>query len=359
MTPGHWAQRPVEPRAFGPPPARGLLRAQLEDFRVVEWLEVPWSDDGEHLWLWVEKRGANTDWVAKGLARHLGVPPKAVGYAGRKDRHGVTQQWFSVPWSNRGEAALAGLALPGVEILSTRRHARKLKVGGLKGNRFAIVVRQVVGEDTAVEARLAQLGQMGVPNYFGDQRFGRDNHNLVACGAWFDGQLRVKDRNRRSLYLSAARAALFNRVCAERVAGGTWNGLLPGDFAVFDQSQAGFVVAAVDDALEQRLARREIHPSGPLWGRGDPATAGDVATLEAEQALAVAPLSRGLEAAGLRQERRALRLGIYDLTWHWQGRDLHLAFALTSGAFATAVLRELITASVGEEEGEGGGVRDR
>jgi tRNA pseudouridine13 synthase len=181
-----------------------------------------------------------------------------------------------------------------------------------------------------------------VPNYFGEQRFGRDGDNVANARAMFAGR-RVR-REQRTLLISAARSELFNRVLAQRVQRACWDSPLDGEVWMLDGSRSVFGPEPFDDALAQRLASFDIHPTGPLWGRGELRTAGDAAQLERdalgdEEALA---LRAGLEAEGLKQERRALRLQPADLAWTWRDDNaLELAFALPPGAYATVVLAEL------------------
>ncbi|HXH01713.1 MAG TPA: tRNA pseudouridine(13) synthase TruD, partial [Candidatus Competibacteraceae bacterium] len=303
--------RPLEPpRAFGAPPLRGRIRVQAEDFQVIEELGFEPAGEGEHAWLWVRKRSANTDWVARQLAAYAGVPPSAVSYAGLKDRHAVTEQWFSVHLPGRPDPDWSALALEGVAVLRATRHRRKLKRGALAGNRFRLVVREFEGPRDALPGRLAQAAQRGVPNYFGEQRFG--HANLQRAAALFRGELQVCDRHQRGLYLSAARAELFNRVLARRVEQGSWDRLLPGELAMLDGSRSVFLVEHADDELQRRLLEMDLHPSGPLWGRGEPATRDEVLALERAVAAELPLFAAGLAAAGLEQERRALRLPVRE-----------------------------------------------
>jgi tRNA pseudouridine13 synthase len=329
------------PRA-APAAGRGVIRTTPADFRVEEWIELADEPPGEHLWLRVRKTGENTAWVAKQLARAAAVETRAVGYAGRKDRHAVTTQWFSVQLPGRADPEFAELP-PSIEILERCRRNRKLQVGGLRGNRFAVVVRRFEGDATGLEKRLRELATSGVPNYFGSQRFGRKAGNLERALAWFRGEIAVRDRDQRSLLLSAARAQIFNALLARRVADGTWCQALPGDLVMLDGRGSFFPVDPVDETIAARLARGEIHPSGALWGRGRAATRDRALELEEEVAATHAELAAGLEQHGLQQERRALRLVPQDLSWEWQdAATLRLDFTLTAGAYATTLLEELL-----------------
>lgn len=332
---------PTWPRA-GERAGRGRIRQVPEDFLVEEWLEITPEGQGEHLWLRVRKRGENTAHVAKLLARAAGIAPNAVGYAGRKDRHAVTTQWFSLHLPGRPDPQ--DWALPdSVQILESVRHRRKLQVGALRGNRFRLLVRELDCDRGLLESRLAQIADRGVPNYFGAQRFGREGGNLDKARAWLRGELRVQGRGLRGLLLSAARSLLFNEMLARRVADGTWCTALAGDVMVLDGRRGYFTVEAPDETLRERIAKGEIHPSGPLWGRGELLSAATVAELERTVAGAQAELAAGLERAGLEQERRALRLLPRELRWEWlEPGCLALEFQLIAGGFATSVLHELL-----------------
>jgi len=331
------------PHAHGPPRVRGRLRAVPEDFEVREELGFALDGHGEHAWLWVRKRGANTDWVARRLAERAGVPAGAVGYAGLKDRHAVTEQWFSVHLPGRPEPDWAGITDPDFTVLKAVRHSRKLRRGALKGNAFRIAVRELDGDPAELAARLAQVIATGVPNYFGEQRFGRESGNLERAEAMLGGAERVRDRHRRGLYLSAARSALFNAVLARRVAEGTWNRLLPGEVLMLAGSHSIFAATEPDDALCRRVAEFDLHPTGPLWGAGELPSLGPARRLEEAVAATLPTFRDGLTSAGLKQERRALRLIARDATLELlESRTAVLSFRLPAGAYATTVLRELV-----------------
>ncbi len=329
------------PHAHGGPPLRGLLRDSPEDFFVDEDLGFGPDGAGEHVFLRVEKRGANTDWVAKELARFAGVAPDAVSYAGLKDRHAVTRQTFSVHLpGKRAEPDWKAVQHTEFRVLEALRHSRKLKRGAHSGNRFKIVLRQVEGERAVADQRLAAIATQGVPNYFGEQRFGRDGANVGKAQALFAGR-RVQ-RHERSLLLSAARSFLFNAVLAARIERGVWREPLPGEVWMLAGTRSIFGPEPFTPELANRFARGDIGLTGPQWGRGELRSAEQVAELEQAVIAQHAALSAGLEANGLNQERRALALRPANFSATWLSEaDLELQFQLESGAYATAVLREL------------------
>ncbi len=326
------------PYAHGQPPATGVIRCRPEDFVVREQLGFAPDEDGQHLLVRVRKRQANTHYVARRLAVLAGVGPAAVGWAGRKDRHAVAEQWFSLDLAGREAPALAALAAsePEFDVLAVHRHRRKLRIGALAGNQFEITVRELMGEPAALAARLAQLAA-GVPNYFGPQRFGRGGANLQSDRL-------PRGREPRAMVLSAARAAIFNAVLAARVRDGSWQRLLPGDLAQLSGSESWFVVTPAEDpaALAERLAAGDLAPSGPLWGESGSPAGGAVGELE--QAVAASlPRALGLIGQGrMKPARRPLILRPQALDWSLAADTLCVSFTLPAGGYATSLLREAL-----------------
>ena len=327
---------PSWPHAYPASGARAMLKALNEDFIVTELpLQLP-GGTGEHLWLDVEKNGANTAFVAQQLAAAAGVTERDVGYAGLKDRHAITRQWFSIylPTGKAGETPdLTTLEHPEFKVLAQSRHVKKLRAGDLLGNRFCIVLRDVAGGPQAlqaVEANLQAVAAQGVPNYFGAQRFGFDGGNVEQGRAMLAREIRVRNPKKKGIYLSAVRSFVFNEVLAQRIAQGLWGRTLPGD--VMDE--AG-------------------RPTGPLWGRGRVITTDEAQVLENGVAERHATLCSGMEFAGLDQERRALVALPADMTWEWpQADQLVLSFSLPAGNYATSVLDEILHTTEPERHAE-------
>ncbi|MBW2939501.1 tRNA pseudouridine(13) synthase TruD [Zhongshania aquimaris] len=329
------------PRAQGLPTVSGLLKARPEDFVVEEVFDLEFSDDGEFDWLWIEKCGDNTEYVARQLARVAGVQPRAVTYSGQKDRHAVTRQWFCVHLPGKNKPEWVVPENESWKILRQGRHRQKLRLGSHRYNRFILRLTDLKGDFADLEARLPIAGQ-GFPNYFGEQRFGHGGGNIDACRQWFAGDL-SPGRFDRGMYLSAARSLIFNTVLAARVNAENWQRGLDGD--VFSLRDSGSVfLAEIDADIVQRLSEGDIHPSGPLYGSASKvAVSGAVAQLEEKVFGEFADLCAGLLKNNLRMERRALRTVPKDLQWQQiDKQSIELAFSLPRGCFATALVRELI-----------------
>ncbi len=331
-------------RAWGSIIASGRIRSCPDDFRVVEDLGHAPDGDGEHLWLEVEKRERNTVDVAVDLARWAGVHPRQVSFAGLKDRNAVTVQFFSIHLPGRNnDPAWSEWAVDGVRILSATRSARKIRRGRLRGNRFELVVRNLDGDLDALVERLDQVRLGGVPNGFGEQRFG--GNNLARAHALFSGQMRRKpSKNKRGFYLSAARSLIFNRVLNERIRQGNWNQLIEGDVVMLDGSNSIFAADACDPDQIRRCNELDIHPTGPLVGEGDIPTTGQALAIEQAISDEEPVFVEGLKKFRLQHQRRSLRMKVIDLSWDFpDAATLNLNFSLGQGSYATSVLRELLT----------------
>lgn len=321
-----------------------------EDFVVDEVLAFGPDGDGEHVLMRVRKTDTNTDWTARRLAHLAGVDPRAVGYAGLKDRHAVTTQWFSVHLPGTAEPNWDQLVAEGIEVLEHHRHRRKLRRGLLAGNRFDILLRDVTGDVDGLTARRVRIHDCGVPNYFGPQRFGREQGNLHRADALFrdtdpaaGGRRPPRvDRHKRGLWLSAVRSQLFNEVLARRLETDSWRTPLPGDRMQLFGSHSHFLAEVIDEDIARRVEDGDLSPTGPLFGEGATLTAGPVADLEQAVAGAFPDWVAGLVRTGLKQERRPLRLDPEGLTITRPAADqVRLCFTLPAGSYATALLREL------------------
>lgn len=348
------------PFAYGGPACTGQLRNHPEDFEVEECFEVEFSNDGEFDWLWIEKRGENTAFVAKQLARLAGVQERSVTYSGLKDRHALTRQWFCVhlpgkhgrDWQDCQDWQISSGCkendFAGWRVRRAGRHRQKLRIGSHRSNRFTLNIKNIDGDVSRLTEQMSQVAQ-GIPNYFGEQRFGRGAGNLDAALNWAKGDSHPP-RQQRSLYLSSARSYLFNQVLAVRLANGSWNQALAGE--VFCLRDSGSVFTAeIDETIQQRIEQGDIHPSGPLFGKpGKVQVEAAVLALE-ESVFAHCPaFCELLRANGLNAERRSLRVLPKDFEPCLQGDQLRLSFSLPRGCFATALVRELVDYHSAEQQ---------
>ena len=345
--------------AYGKPDASAVIRVMPEDFQVVETIRFEPSGTGQHVYLSIRKRNTNTEWLAKELARFAGIKVMDVGYAGLKDRNAVTRQWLSVDLAGKPEPDWSLFNTDEYMIETVTRHNGKLRRTAVKENCFTLVLRELKGDTAALEQRLQEIRQHGVPNYFGEQRFGRNGNNLDVVDTLFSGERKMK-RHQRGIYLSAARSYIFNQVLSRRVSDKNWNQPLAGDVMQLSGSHSCFLTEAVDAVIQQRIAEHDIAPTGPLWGRGKLQTAGEVQVLESEIASHYPLWQNGLEQAGMSQERRSLCIYPNEMAWSFDKENaLTLTFGLPAGNYATSVLRELISyqeagGSTGQDPAEEG-----
>jgi tRNA pseudouridine13 synthase len=327
------------------PVMKGVIKASPDDFRVEEVLGFDLSGSGEHLYLLLEKRSMNTLDVVKVLSKQFKLDPGRISYSGLKDKQAITRQWISLHSSKKisiSDFESQELTLPGFRVLSAQRHNSKLKRGAHRANQFEIVIRNLSTPE-GLDSALERVQRQGVPNYFGEQRFGKRGGNIEKARALFAGKGKV-ERQLRGIYLSAARSFLFNQVLSARVLQRSWALGLPGEVFMLDGSNSFFKTDVPDQNLDKRLDAFDIHPSAPLWGKGALKTTEDAAELEVEIVSDYADFTTGLEAFGLRQQRRATRLIPQGLTFsQLDDTSMQINFLLSKGNFATTVLRELIT----------------
>ncbi|WED43910.1 tRNA pseudouridine(13) synthase TruD [Legionella cardiaca] len=327
--------------AYGAPAGSGKIKASPEDFRVNEILGFNLSGEGEHLYLQVEKKGLNTEELVKALARDLGRPAKTISYAGLKDKGAITTQWLSIHCP--GEEINSPLLLQGEgwHVVQHQRHAKKLRTGALAANEFSLVIRNI-SDSEDVETRLQKIYRNGIPNYFGAQRFGYENQNLVKAEKLLLGGDKVRNHFLRGLYYSAARSFLFNQILSQRVQTETWNKAVAGDVMQLAGTNSIFAIDEPDEVIIKRVSEFDISPAAPLWGRGEERVSKQ-ALIRQRQALSeYESWCDALEKHGLERSYRSLILKVENMKWDWQGNLLHLSFRLPSGSYATSVVRELM-----------------
>ena len=334
------------------------LKRHFEDFIVEEIpLYLP-CGTGEHVYVTFEKRGKNTLDVVRDIARALGANQRDVGVAGMKDKYAVTRQTISLT-APRGqkteefaERALQ-LAIDGVRILSVGRHNNKLRTGHLEGNKFEIVLRDIdpLRLQEACERSMALTS--GVPNAFGEQRFGRGKDNAERARAWLRGEeAPPRDHKKTRLLYSALQSAVFNAVLDRRVSEGTWRTPILGDVLEKTDSGGRFVCTDVEVDRERAL-RGEVVPTGPMLGPKMVKPEADAATLEAEVAASFLGedeiVSMLTNASGLGEgTRRPLVLPVQKLSVEpispsdgEQPTGCRVYFVIPKGAYATTVLAQV------------------
>ncbi|WP_433647319.1 tRNA pseudouridine(13) synthase TruD [Kosakonia pseudosacchari] len=330
----------------GKPVASGVLKANPEDFVVVEDLGFEPDGEGEHILVRIVKNGCNTRFVADALAKFLKIHAREVSFAGQKDKHAVTEQWLCARVPGNAMPDLSAFQLEGCKVLEYARHKRKLRLGALKGNAFTLVLREI-SDRADVEARLQAIAQKGVPNYFGAQRFGIGGSNLQGALRWAQSDAPVRDRNKRSFWLSAARSALFNQIVSTRLKKTDFNQVVDGDALQLAGRGSLFVATREEQAeLQTRVEAKTLMITASLPGCGEWGTQRDALALE-QQAVADAPeLQALLVREKVEAARRAMLLYPQKLSWNWwDDVTVELRFWLPAGSFATSVVRELINTS--------------
>ncbi|MGL4421756.1 MAG: tRNA pseudouridine(13) synthase TruD [Gemmataceae bacterium] len=335
--------RPALPFQFDAsvgPGLGGQFKAAPEDFLVEEIPAYEPSGVGEHLYLWVEKRGVSHDLLIQQLARQLRLPRDSIGTAGIKDRHAITRQWISVP--RTAQPQLDAFRMEGVQFLTVSRHNNKLRTGHLRGNRFTIRLRdRTPGIDPS--PRVERLRKEGLLNYYGPQRFGHDGQNLELGLAHLRGDKGPRlPPFLRKLALSAVQSALFNAVLAERFRAGIHRTVLLGD--VLMRWPAGGLFTTTDPTTDQpRHDARELVIGGPMPGEKMFPAAGTAA--ERETAILQEVAGPELLAALARQlpgTRRHTTIYCDDLNVQVTDAEAIITVTLPAGTYATVLLRELM-----------------
>ncbi len=329
---------------YGQPTSTGFLRSEMADFKVFENLPFQPCGEGEHLFIHVRKTGENTAFIAKQLAKHFGVKENLVSYAGLKDRFAVTEQWFGIHVPGKTVFDLSELSIEGVEVLSSARHNKKLRIGALTGNRFQITLKKVTEVEELVR-RWHAIVAHGVPNYFGEQRFGIEGGNIEKALSLFSGT-KVKDKKKRGIYLSAARSLIFNTMIDERIKNNQFDQLTDGDVCMLAGTQSVFIADEVDDSIRKRFSEKDIDITAPMWGAGELMSTKQIQVFEQSIGSQFQDFCDGLAKFGLKQERRRIRLCVDNanitVTKDGENNTVVLDFSLPAGSYATTVIRELL-----------------
>lgn len=325
---------------FGAPRQTGRLKTEFSDFIVKEELGYPLSGEGEFVAVKIRKTNANTLFVGEKLAEFAKISAKQMSYAGLKDRHAVTEQWFCLHLVGKETPDFTSFQAEGVEVLEVTRHHRKIRIGSLAGNHFELLLRDVKESDD-LTACLTQLQAVGFPNYFTEQRFGRDGHNLTQAMRWASGEIRIKDRKKRGFYLSAARSEIFNLVVSDRIARGLTQQVIENDIVQLAGTNSWFVAPKEElDTLNKRLDSGDILLTAPLIGENSLAltvSEYEQDIVAEQQALLGLMAQEKMQAA-----RRAMFCKPQNFQWKFESDGLRLSFFLDAGSYATALVRELI-----------------
>ncbi|HIF18501.1 MAG: tRNA pseudouridine(13) synthase TruD [Cycloclasticus sp.] len=337
------------PYAHAQPSGTGQLRTLAEHFCVEETLSFSPSGEGEHVFLYIKKIGINTEDIVRILSKHAGVTRRSVSYAGMKDRHAVTKQWFSVQLPGKEGPDWSALNNDQLNVELVTRHLKKLKRGTIKHNTFTLIVANARFDKQDITARVEGIKRDGVPNYFMQQRFGYAYQNLQRAFDCFEKGEVIRNKKLKGLFLSSVRSYLFNQVLAKRVAGSSWNKPTHGDTYMLNGTRQSFCENAVSDTLEQRVMEHDIHPTGPLFG--SLAETGDKHPIEQTVFADNAVFCNGLTKERMEPARRSLRVVPIDFNCEFlDDGQLRLEFKLQSGSYATAVIRELINTSTTREQ---------
>ena len=327
----------------------GRIKAELDDFEVEEIPAYEPSGSGDHLYLWIEKRDLSAEYFVRQIAKRLEIRADDIGTAGLKDRHAVTRQWVSIP--KIAEPRLSAIDGDGILVLNTTRHTNKLKPGHLRGNRFRVLIRDAVRSDT-LEPILNRIRELGLPNYYGPQRFGIDGDTAENGFRMIRGERLNAPPFRLKLYLSAAQSLLFNDCLARRIRDGLFRTVFSGD--VMMKWPAGGIFVAEDVPTEQtRFDRREIVTGGPMFGKKTYEAKAKAAERELEVLTANSLTWESFERSGkwMSGTRRHNLVYIDDLSAAWEDHGLRLTFSLPAGSYATVLLREImkVNAETNEE----------
>lgn len=328
----------------GQPTVTGNFKVQPEHFTVKEDLSFELTGEGEHQFVSIQKRNCTTLYAVDKLAQFAGISPKLVSYAGLKDSYAVTEQWINLHLPGKNELDFSKFDDPNIKIIQTQRHNKKLKIGALKGNYFSLILSDVSSIDE-LAARIELVKQQGFPNYFGEQRFGHDGGNIIKAFQWANNQIKVKDRKKRSFYLSATRSYFFNQIVSERIQKGLITEVMQGDVMQLVGSHSHFVAQQDElESLQSRVKTHDLVITAPLIGDGALKTEHDACVFEQACLNKVLdePLINLIKRERVATDRRAMMIMPVNLSYKQDQSNLMLDFWLPAGSYATSLVRELM-----------------
>lgn len=318
------------------------LKASFEDFIVEEILGFDLSGEGEHLWLYIQKTGMNTQEAIKRISHYSNIPKRHIGYSGLKDKQAVTSQWLSLYLPGKEDIDFSQFNDENIIIKTLKRHNKKLKVGTHKQNRFILTLRDIQKEFSEIESTLQSIKQNGYINYYGEQRFGHDNLSLAT--QWIKGTYTPKRHEKGFLY-SVIRAYLFNAYIDDRLAQGTFEKPLIGDIVSLSHGSSFFKVdSAAEKDIKARFKKGEILLAAPLIGKlqklhyDDEALQSYLRFCEPYQ-----EYIDFLNSENLEMQFRATKVLPENLSYQYNENDntLVLHFTLIKGAYATTLVDAL------------------
>jgi len=324
-------------------PVDAEFRSTPEDFEVEEVPAYPPSGTGDHVFAFIEKRGLTTQDAVRSLCESVGADPQAAGWAGLKDRHAVTRQWISIFGASR--EALERAEVEGIRVLEAALHPQKLRTGHLRANRFRIRLRQIdASRIEDLRQLFSKIEEHGLPNYYGEQRFGRDGDNAERARRWVVGDGRPPRAGfQRKLQMSALQSQIFNRCVAERVQSSTLGKVYPGDLMKKHES-GGLFVAPDAGETQARADAWEVSPTGPIFGAKMRWPEGEAREREEallrESGLTLDQLAKWKRVAP--GTRRLVRIPVRKLDLAVSDNTVDLDFTLPAGSYATILVREIL-----------------
>jgi len=331
-------RQPVFP--YGAAVISAVLKSRPGDFRVIEELGFEPGGSGEHLFLWIEKTGMSTHELIEQVAIDFSIHPRHISHSGLKDKQAVTRQWLSLHLP--GHQALFKLPqIDRYQLLDHGWHHRKLRPGSHRSNHFEVLLREVPQLPDSTLKQLRLIAEQGIANYFGAQRFGRNQDNVAQALKQLGR--RKLSRNKKGLYLSSLRSHLFNRVLSERISAGYWQQPLQGDVFMLSGSHSIFS-QDLDSDLLLRYRAHDISPTASLYGSGQCQLSGLPLKIENQVFSGCEDITRCLDRQGAKRQMRALRVSVGDFSYRHDRVDktLLLKLRLPAGSYMTTVLDHFI-----------------
>ena len=325
---------------YGKPLISGLFKSRAEDFIVTEELGFEPNGEGEHLFLFIEKVGLSTHELINRIAEIYGLRPRDIGYSGLKDKHALCRQWLSLhlPGKDANPSSDTG---DDFKILKALRNRSKLRPGTHKSNHFEICLREVSSLPEVSKLQLSSIEKSGFANYFGEQRFGRNQDNVQqALKHLVRGRV---PRQRKSLLISSLRSFLFNQILSRRLQLGHWELPLDGDVFMLRGTRSIFS-ETVDQALLERYQTMDISTSASLYGSGRSLMSGQAAEIEKTVFTEHPAVTQCLEGQSAKLEMRAIRVEPREFEYQYDcGQEiLKMRLSLPAGSYLTSLLDHFI-----------------